>query len=75
MYQKKRYGKLVFFVESCYSGGIFSLLDNNINVYASSSSSKYHTSSFWYCGLTKYNSTNYGSNTINGKSIGSCLSG
>jgi len=66
---------MVFFIESCFSGGMFGGIDPSLNIYASTSSSTYHTSSFWYCGATKYNSSSYGTNVVNGKSIGSCLSG
>lgn len=54
---------------------MFISLPNNINAYAVTSSSKDHMSRFWYCGVVKYNSTDFGSDFINGKSIGSCLAG
>jgi len=54
---------------------VFITLPSNINAYAVTSSSKDNLSRFWYCGTVKYNSTDFGSDFINGKSIGSCLSG
>lgn len=54
---------------------MFITLPSNINAYAVTSSSKDNLSRFWYCGTVKYNSTDFGSDFINGKSIGSCLSG
>lgn len=46
MHKNKRYGKLVFYLESCESGSMFynNLLPDNINIYATSAANPYQSS-------------------------------
>lgn len=38
MFENKKYNKLTFYLESCYSGSMFTTLPDDINVYAVSAS-------------------------------------
>jgi len=65
MNQKKMYNKLVFYLEPCESGSMFEgLLPSNMNVYATTASNAVESSWGCYCPPE---------DSVNGKSIGSCL--
>ena len=65
MYEKKMYGKLVYYLEACESGSMWQTLPDNINAYALSST--YPDESSWgtYCPPND--------DIVDGKHIGSCL--
>lgn len=65
MYDRKMYKKLVFYLEACESGSMFSgLLPKNINVYATTAANPTESSWGWYCPPE---------DMIDGKHVGSCL--
>lgn len=47
MYKKKMYSELVFYVEACYSGSLFSGLPTDINVFATTAADPYQSAFFW----------------------------
>jgi len=65
MHDRNMYKKLVFYLEACESGSMFSgLLPANINVYATTAANPTESSWGWYCPPQ---------DKVNGKSVGSCL--
>jgi len=65
MHDRKMFKKLVFYLEACESGSMFSgLLPSNINVYATTAANPTESSWGFYCPPE---------DKINGKTIGSCL--
>lgn len=65
MHEKKMYKQLVFYLEACESGSMFSeILPTDINVFALSASSPSESSWAQYCGEAA---------NVNGTNIGSCL--
>ena len=48
-YDKKLYGKWVWFMEACHSGSMFSLLPDNMNIYAMTSSDYYRDANMSNC--------------------------
>lgn len=65
MYADGKYGKLVFYLETCESGSMFEgLLPRNLPVYAMAASSATESSWATYCGDAA---------TVAGKNIGACL--
>jgi len=65
MHDKKMYKRLVFYLEACESGSMFDkILPNNWEVYATTAANPSESSWAAYCSPD---------DTVNGKSIGSCL--
>jgi len=64
MYTSKMYNKLVYYIEACESGSMFSNWPKNINAYALSASSPSESSWGCYCPPN---------DVVNGKHVGSCL--
>ncbi|PVD26556.1 hypothetical protein C0Q70_14233 [Pomacea canaliculata] len=59
MYENKRYGKMVFYVEACESGSMFAkLLPKNISVYATTASNPHESS--YACYFDKHRNTYLG---------------
>jgi len=59
------YKELVFYIEACEAGSMFAtILPDNINIYTTTASTPDESSWAYYC---------YPNDTVNGKSIGSCL--
>jgi len=64
MHAKKMYGKLVFYLEACESGSMFTSLPANISIYALSAAGTDESSWANYCSPD---------DVVANKSIGSCL--
>jgi legumain len=64
MHAKKMYSKLVFYLEACESGSMFTKLPKNIGIYATTAANASESSWATYCSPD---------DKVNGKSIGSCL--
>lgn len=65
MHDKKLYNKLIFYIESCYSGSMFEgLLPSDLNVYATTAANAHESSWGYYCEEDA---------KVNGTLIGSCL--
>ena len=64
MHEKKMYNKLVFYLEACESGSMFTKLDKNINIYATTAANGQESSWAQYCSPN---------DVVNGKHINSCL--
>lgn len=64
MHSLKKYGKLVYYLETCESGSMFVNLPTNLNIYALSAANPTQSSYAAYCGNQA---------KVNGKLIGSCL--
>ena len=65
-YEKKLYGKWVWFMEACHSGSMFGALPKDMNIYVMTSSDAHHNA---------YMSNCPPNDKVAGKSIGACLSG
>lgn len=61
---KGKYGKLVFYLEACESGSMFTKLPNNTKIYALSAANPTESSWGYYCAPD---------DVVQGKHIGSCL--
>lgn len=64
MSSKKMYNKLVFYLEACESGSMFTKLPKDINIYAVTAANGVESSWAQYCSPN---------DVVNGKRIGSCL--
>lgn len=64
MYDQGMYKTLVFYLEACESGSMFTELNKDINIYGLSAANPTESSWGFYCPPE---------DVINGKSIGSCL--
>ena len=64
MYKQEMYAKLVFYMEACESGSMFTDLPKDINVYATSAANAKESSWGTYCSPH---------DMVDGKKIGSCL--
>ena len=64
MHDQKMYSKLVFYLEACESGSMFTELSSDMGIYAVSASSATKSSYGTYCTPD---------DEVNGKHIGSCL--
>lgn len=64
MHSSSKYSKLLFYLESCESGSMFTELPSDLNIYAVSAANPSESSWAYYC---------YPDDKINGKHIGSCL--
>lgn len=65
MHEKNTYGKMVIYIEACYSGSMFKgILPDNISIYATTAANAGQSSYAYYCGDDA---------VVNGTDIGSCL--
>ena len=64
MQQARKYGQLVFYLETCFSGSMFEKLSRDLNVYAVSAANAQEESWACYC---------YPGDEVGGVNIGSCL--
>lgn len=64
MSQKKMFNKLVFYLEACESGSMFTDLPTDIKVYATTAANDHESSWATYCSPN---------DKVNGRSVGSCL--
>jgi legumain len=65
MFEDKKFGKMVIYIETCYSGSMFEgILPPNTNIYATTAANAHESSWGHYC---------YPDDEINGKHVGSCL--
>lgn len=64
MRQKSMFNKLVFYLEACESGSMFTQLPKDIGVYATTAANASESSWATYCSPN---------DRVNGKSVGSCL--
>jgi len=64
MHKTNKYEKLVFYLEACESGSMFTDLPKDINIYATTAANDSESSWATYCSPD---------DVVNGKSIGSCL--
>ncbi len=64
MKEKKKYNKLIFYLEACHSGSMFNNLPNYLNIYAITAANYNESSYAYFC---------FPDDKINGISIGSCL--
>eukprot|EP00178_Gracilaria_changii_P003725 TRINITY_DN1561_c0_g1_i1.p1 TRINITY_DN1561_c0_g1~~TRINITY_DN1561_c0_g1_i1.p1 ORF type:complete len:409 (+),score=68.46 TRINITY_DN1561_c0_g1_i1:136-1227(+) len=64
MHQNNMYSKLIYYLEACESGSMFTNLPTDINIYATTAANDHESSWGFYCGSEA---------VVQGKNIGSCL--